>query len=295
MSDLLFNRDFAVTLDTVRVSARSLFDQVEQLGSIPTTKTTLRVQFKIERNNVQEPNKAEVSIWNLGEASRAAIQKKGAACVIEAGYINNLFQIFSGQLYFANHVKQGVDWVTTFQLGDSIQEYSRARINESFKPGTTIGDVLKRVAESCGIGMGNVVEEINKGNFRGALTEFTKGVVVSGASKDIMAELTQLTGHEWSIQDGHIQMLRDGQATDEDAVKLSMETGLIGSPEFAEDKKDKHQYVKARSLLQGTLKPGRLVLINSRQVNGYFKVEQATHTGDTWGTDWYTDIEAVAV
>lgn len=291
MTDLLFNRDFAVTIDTVRIAARTVFDRVE--GTV--AKPTLRVQFKAEKNLARDPNKAEVTLWNLAPDTRALMQKKNAQCIIEAGYVGNLFQIFSGQLFYANHTRQGTDWITTFTTADGIEQYSLARINESFKPGVAMQQILERAAKSLGVGMGNAAEKFKEGNYRDGITEFTKGIVMNGKSADVLDELMRTSGYEWSIQDGQLQVLREDEPTNEDAVLLTTATGMIGSPEFAEDKKDKHQYLKVRSLLQGTFKPGRLLEVRSRQVSGFFKADKVAHIGDTWGNDWYTDIEAVAV
>lgn len=285
----LFNRDFAVTLNTVRISARPVFDRVAG-----TSRPTLRASFKIVKSTDSTANSAEVSIWNLAPDSRALIQKKNIPCVIEAGYVNNLVQIFSGQLFFGNHINQGTDWISQFQAGDGIEQIRLARVNESFKPGTAVSAVLEHVASKVGVGLGNAMEKIRGGDYRGGITEFTKGITVSGKAVDAMDELMYLTGFEWSIQDGQLQILREDEATEEDAVKLSSSTGMIGSPEFAEDK-DKKQFLRVRALLQGTLKPGRLVQVESRAVNGFFKAEKVTHVGDTWSDDWYSDVEARAL
>lgn len=275
----LFNRDFSVTLGTRLIRIRR--DESDR------TRPTLRVTFKIERGTNQDPNTAQVSITNLSKENRAAIQEKNIPTIIEAGYVNNMVRLFSGNLNFARHERESVDWVSTFEAGDGSLALQSSRINESFGPGTKIDSVIKRVVECTGLGPGNVVEELNRGNFRGALTEFKKGYTSSGKCADELKSLTESAGLNYSVQDGQIQLLREGESNGDEAVVLNRSTGLIGSPEIGEG-----GIVKARSLLQGKLTPGRPVKIESLLIDsGFFRIQRVVHTGDSAGGEWYSDIE----
>ena len=50
--------------------------------------------------------------------------------------------------------------------------------------------------------------------------------------------------------------------------------------------------VKARSLLNAEIYPGRLVHIVSTNLDNFARVERAAYSGQTFGNDWYVDIEA---
>ena len=43
--------------------------------------------------------------------------------------------------------------------------------------------------------------------------------------------------------------------------------------------------------MQADLEPGNRLQIQTEEVNGIFRSEKATYTGDTWGGDWYVDVE----
>ncbi len=276
----LFNRDFRVTLGTRLIRTR--------LDESNKSRPTLKVTFKIERAINGDPNKAAVEIFNLSQASRSAIQEKDIPTIIEGGYVNNLSQLFSGNLTFAQHQRQGTDWISTFEAGDGSRAFQTARINESFAPGTKIDTVVNRIVECSGLGPGNVIDELNKGNFRGAVTEYKKGFSASGKCLEVLRGITDSIGLNMSVQDGQVQLLREGGTNGDDVVVLSASSGLIGAPEIGED-----GIVTARSLLQGKLSPGRPVRIESISIDaGFFRIEKATHVGDTYGEDWYTDIEA---
>lgn len=285
MADILFQRDFAVTVGTFRIAARPLGPVAIDA---PPSRPTLRVQFKVEKTRDRDPNTADVTIYNLSEGSRKAFSvKERAPVVVEAGYAGNLHKVFSGTLSLAGHLRQGADWVTKFQAGDGLASYRSARISENFNPGVLVQDVVKKVAAKMGVGLGNVARKLGEGDFRGGLTEFTKGFAAAGQSSDVFDSLMRTLGFQWSIQDGQLEISKEGEPVDDQVVVLSPTTGLVGSPEIG----DKGA-VKIRSLLQPGVSTGRLVQVRSALIDGaFFQVEKTTHYGDTWGAEWYTDIE----
>lgn len=274
-----FGRDFSMILGTRRISTR--VDGAD-------TRPTLRVTFRIARDTSRDANTARVTITNLSEENRAAIQEKNIPSIIEAGYVGNTSRLFSGNLTFASHEKDSTTWVSTLELGDGSQALQSARISESFGPGTKTATIIKRVVECSGLGSGNVLDELSKGNFRGAILEYKKGYTASGRCADVMKELTESAGLNFSVQDGQVQLLREGESNGDSAIVLSSATGLVGSPQIGED-----GVVQARSLLQGKLTPGRATQIKSQQINsGFFRIQKTIHIGDSSGSDWYTGIEA---
>ena len=153
--------------------------------------------------------------------------------------------------------------------------------------GTQLTQALRKLAEDMGVGLGNAIEKITAGNFRGGITEFTKGISLSGKTSDQLGKLLETAGLTYSIQDGQLQLLGPNDTLKGQVVVLQQGTGLIGSPEIGEA-----GIVKARSLLQGTLMPGIKVNIKAKEVEGFFRIERSGFTGDTWGNDWYVDFEA---
>jgi hypothetical protein len=252
----------------------------------------LRIAFKVERStSTKPPNKAEIQIYNLSEDSRARTQKRNAAIVLQAGYPDTIGQLFSGNVKTVSHVRSGADWITKVVSADGEVQYRTARISESFKAGTKPEQVAQKLIDALKLKAGNVLKEIAKGDFAKGLTEFTNGKVLQGnAAKELDTLLSSL-GLTYSIQDGALQVLRFGKATEAPAVVLNTETGLIGSPEFGETGKDKHTVLKVKSLLQPELVPGRRIKLESETKDCIARVEKVIHTGDTHGPAWYSDCE----
>jgi len=165
---------------------------VLQIGTVEVD--GLRVSFKVEKDNKPEPNKSEVSVWNLSRDTRAKmlnqtaylgpVQVQSVTLSLQVGYGNDIELIFVGDIMRdgITTVRDGGDWVTTFKSGDGADAFRSARIQESFAKGAKIADVFKRLTESLGVGMGNALEKIKKGDFKGGLTEFFGGTVWSGQS-----------------------------------------------------------------------------------------------------------------
>lgn len=246
----------------------------------------LRVSFNIVRDLDPDPNPAEVSIYNLSAESRSKVQTAGAAVILEAGYGDDIEQLYSGDVRRANHVKEGADWVTQITLGDGDTKYRTTRANLGFSKGTSILTVIKQIADATGLKLGNILSKAQDGDVAKALTEAVNGMVVSGPAFIELSRLMASLGYELSIQDGALQALAEKETTTEQVLLLSPESGLIGSPETGEN-----GVVTAKSLLQPGTRPGRRIKLESRSIEGFFRVDKATHSGDTHGTDWYTEME----
>ena len=287
MADRLFDRDLVINVGGLRIASRLQDETRQRLGLRQNEiSTILKVTFKIVRTLKKEPNKAEVSIFNLKKDNRIALQEKKQPTVIEAGYIDNVSQIFSGNLEFGNNRKDGRTWITTLQAGDGSQKYKSARINKSIKGPAKIGDVLKTAAKALGINVGNLDSAAAGGSKRGSLKEFTSGIVLSGKAELSVDKIAKSMGLGWSIQDGQLQFLGADDTIGDLAPLLAPGVGLIGSPEPGDK-----GIVKVRTLLQPELLPGKRVKIESAEIDGVFRIEKSTFLGDTHGTDWYTDLE----
>lgn len=272
------NRSFALNLGGARIASESVDGKINR---------PLRITFSIELDTSPEPNTAEVAVYNLREETRALVAKKGIPTTLEAGYSTRSSLIFAGKLEYGSTVREGPDWVTRFQSTDGAQETRKARINLSFKPGVDVREVMRRAAESMGVNIGNTIDKIKAGNIRGALQEFGNGIVLSGPARAQFDKIAKTLGYNWSIQNGEIQVLEpDGVIDPAEAVLLSPRTGLIGTPQTGEDGK-----IECRSLLSPSLTPGRLVRIEAREIQGFYRIDRAVFSGDSRGASWYADLE----
>ncbi len=245
----------------------------------------LRMAFKVEKTLKAHPNQAEIKIYNLAPDSRARMQKD-LAVSIQAGYAEDVNLIFIGTMRKVDHPKVGPDVITHARIGDGEKEIKKARINTSFKGKVNPEQVLKKLLEATGLKAGNALKKARAGDIDGALKEITTGVVLSGNPYEIMQSTARNLGYDLSVQDGAVVMLGEDETLDYSAFLLSPTTGLVGSPEQGEK-----GVIKAQSLLNGELIPGREVVLKSAQFDGSCRIEKVTFLGDTHGTDWFANLE----
>jgi hypothetical protein len=256
-----------------------------------------RVSFSVEKTNESNPNTAELQIFGLNPASRGEIQgSEKMPFVLEAGYTRTSAIIFSGEVVRPTNVKTPQGWVTKVTGADGQTPQKRV-INTTLQPGVTVAEVIETLAGRLGVGAGAALRRARRGDFSGAIERFSSGLSLSGSVRSEMDRLTRSLGVDWSIQDGELQLLRDEDTIEGQATLLNRTSGLVGSPEQVEETKNKRKRVitKMTSLLQPSISPGRIVQLTSEAVSGSFKTLKVTHTGDTHGQPWYSQVEAVEI
>jgi hypothetical protein len=264
----LFGRKYNVTIGTLEVSS-------------------LRCVFKAKKDLKPLPNSCEIKVYNLSAKSRALLAAKSVLPVrVEAGYESTgTAQLFLGEVRSAHSTVDGADWITEVTTGDGDKAF-KTHIHLSIGPSLPVSAVLDSIVAALKVGRGNVGSIGALLATKGVATMYGAGSAISGSAWRALLDLCRSAGLEASIQDGNIQILDLNKALASKAVSLSSSTGLIGSPTV-----DGHGVVKARSLIIPELAPGRLVVFDSKSVQGGYRLQSVEFNGDTHGTDWYADLE----
>lgn len=266
-----------------------LFRRTAELQIGDTLLTGLDIAFCIEKTLAREPNTAEFKIWNLNDINRKYLRdKKRIPVTLKAGYEWGMGLLFRGDLREAFSEREDPDWVTTIRSGDGLESLQSSRISKSFRAGTPIIDILKEISNSLGIIVGDAISFLEKRGFSSSDKRLLNGAAISGSAHNELDKWLKSVGLEGSVQDGTLQVLVSGQALDRTAVVLSSETGLIGSPEVSSK-----GILRARSLLNPELFPGRKIKVESKVLKEpHFRIARVIFSGETFGQDWYVDIEA---
>ena len=278
----------------------------------------LRFAFSIEKGAGENPNTCTCRVYNLNPDSRALVETVNNVLILKAGYRRDVGEltIFTGTVTRAITKRENADLVTELEMSDGGLEYRDTKTSFSFAPGVSAQAVLTNIAATFGLPVRPLPADI-------AQKQYAEGFAFVGRSREAMAKACEYLGLEWSLQNREVQILKKGKAVAMQAFVLSPETGLIGSPESEhktlgekaaakkgitekqkgvrvtfgtvdtgdKEKKLEVQGWKVKTLLQPTMQPGGYVRLDTKTIKGeFFRVESVTHSGDTHGNDWLSEL-----
>lgn len=299
----LFRRRASVTV------AFPVGKSLNQYGADVVEITDLRCQFKCKKTLGKEPNTCEITVTNLSEQSRAALQGKALRVTLAAGYEGTLSTVFAGDARHVDSMPDEADWNTKIQLGDGERGYRYGRVHESFRPGAPVVHVLQKIATGMALDSTQVTGVTGLAGLR-----YEGGYAAHGRAAKELDRILKGYGYEWSVQDGKLQVLAPEAATADTIIELTFESGLIGSPTLNTPQPGSGAPItgtvdpftgrvtssrgkptlKAKSLLQPEIRPGRRIRLDSvTGIKGTYRVTEVEHSGDTAGDEWYSEFEAV--
>lgn len=282
MSGRLFNRKVSLTL------ARPLTGEYFKTGGNAIVVSDLRVSFSIKKSLHEKPNDCTITVFNLSESTRTEFAKKPLQVQLDAGYDGQMSRIFIGDMHFGNSNLDNVDWVTKLQVADGHRAFQYATISRSYKGGVSLKQAVTDTAQSMGVRIPNSLDD-----FKEMAHQYSNGLSLTGPSQRQMTKLLKAKSMSWSMQDGQLQVLREGGVRQDQAIVVSQETGMVGTPDFGPPKKPgESPRLSVKMLLYPGLIPGGKVKMDTLSIKGLFRLEQVTHSGDTHGTDWFSSFEA---
>lgn len=246
------------------------------------------VSFSIVKTIGKDPNTCQLSIYNLPRDTRVSFQEKQKITTrIEAGYQDEFSEIYFGDISEIQSTLSAGDWLTTLRAQDGGRQFATARVSKSFAPGTSFDKIAESLVDSFGLKKGNALEKIKEKVREGKFKEAIGGFFAEGKVSEVFGSILRDAGLGYSIQGGELQVIDLKGALADSAVELNAETGLIGSPEIG-----KEGIIKAKSLLQPDLVPGRRVLLKTSTIKAaFFRVDRVEFTGETSGQAWYSNLE----
>ena len=250
-----------------------------------------RISFEVYRgNSIQAVNKSKVNLYNLSPSSRGAVDKRQGKIVINAGYGANTPILFTGDFGIPTaenptpvfHDRKGPDIISTIEMADGDQDLAGAYVSVSLGPGATTLQIIQIIKKQPGIPVASTTAADH-----GVPHVYQHGYSFEGSLRQLMIEMGEAMGVQFSIQSGALQIIFKGGDTGELAVLLNASSGLIGIPNKTE------MGFKAKALLNPLLTPGRKVRIESKMLKqpAEFAIDRVRHVGDTHDNDWYSEIE----
>ena len=271
-------------------------------------KEGLHLTFDVQKDLTKETNKVKFTIWNLKDETRQKIEKQDLKVDLYAGYRDNdgACRIFSGSVIRTVTTDEGKDVKTEIQASDGQVAVRDSVFALSYAPGTAGEIIVKAIAQNMGLPL--VLGEGVK------FAAYDNGYSFVGKGGDALTEICNGNGCSWSIQNGNLQIILAGGVVANRGLVFSASSGLIGSParivksdhkpdedtpkkrrreKEGKEKPDKQAGWKIETLLAPTVSPGDAIKVESRMINGWFRVETVNHTGDSISGQYKTQMDII--
>lgn len=240
----------------------------------------LSIKASIDMRKGGEPNSGQIQITNANARTIALIQEEGAVVRLFAGYDVPLLLFQGDPVEGGVEVERsGADRVLKIEAQDGGRAYGETRVSVSYAASVSLGTVFDDVMAQLGLGLGSI--DIDR------TIVFPPGLTLSGPASEVMDRLSVMSGGDWTIRDGAVQVVKPGATTGEGAVLFSSATGnLVGAPKL-QDKGN----VEVKALLAPSMRPYKAFRVESELVTGNFRAAEVRFDLSTRGREFYVIVK----
>lgn len=245
----------------------------------------MHIDFRVDFDNSSDQDKAQVTLYNLSEDTNQKIQLAQQA-EIRAGYEDDIGTIFTGSIYQVRGEVVGPEYELTIEAVDgplnSGQRFASIwdrKISRTYRRGIRASRILNDLFSALtdyNIGEIDLPRDIQYGEGRSFFAPI----------KDVIKQVASECGAKLQIVSGSV-IIRPEQRGDITATVLTPDTGLIGSPTRMEE--DDQEGYAVTCLLNHNIQGDSVIKIESRHVNGLYKVIRGSHNG----SDFATEVEVI--
>lgn len=283
-ADWLYGRKYRVFVDTGDDKALDV--------------SNLRCKFEIVKTAYMQPNSSTLTIYNLNPDDENKLIRQGQRIIIEAGYQGSQYgMIFSGNIIQPLRSKEnGVDYLLTLVSMDSDRYVSYGLIGVALVAEQSSRDAVETLITASS-------EKIGRGVLVDSNIKYPRGKVMFGVSKYYLEQLARTENSSYYTDDGKVNIISPKQVKEGTILDFTPKSGLVGTPIQTEIG------VQCKVLLNPQLQINSLFHLDNERITNYqyqagspvrgldsegiYRVIKLTHVGDTRGTDWYTEIEAI--
>lgn len=241
------------------------------------------INFNIQKTDTETENTSRIQLWNLNKSQLAVLNEKDCVITLKAGYGSLVPLVFSGAVTFVKTESDGADIMTTVEAVDGRIELRDTWLAVSYSGVISTKKIITDIAVRMGLA---VVYSYNA-----MFYDMPNGFSFVGKAGTALDKVCTTCGLTWSIQNGilHIKMYRD--ALSREAFVLSPETGLVDIPKkitlSAESNSDSSQQGwEAEYLMNAAINIDDYVRVESKYVQGYFRVCSLNISGDNLEGSW---------
>lgn len=271
----------------------------------------LRCVFKTKQSIETAASVCTLEVYNMNAATEGEIIKEGFQISIEAGYDEGQYgEIFTGDIVqVIRNRENGVDYKLEIIAlrGTVLFDYNHVRC--AIAAGSEPRDVINSIGKNSklAIDVGDVSENLSD-------QKLPRGKVLFGTPTKYLRDITVgNNAYYWAGDDGKLTIKKAADEIPADqCLELTPNTGLVGTPQYGDDG------IHIKMLMDPRVKPYTLIKIDNELIrrqlinldvtgkgnnqmpqqnqfdqDGEYQVYSVSHTGDTYGDDWTTDVVGI--
>ena len=252
-------------------------------GTTPEQPTALRINFAIEKADTETPNTARISLWNLNPQQLATLNGKDCFTVLRAGYGNHMALIFAGTVTFIKTIMDGADRETVMEVADGRVPLRDTYVTLSYSGVVNAKPVIDTIAAEMGVAVTY--------SYNAAFADFPNGFSFVGPGRVALDKACKTSWLRWQISGGVLQVKKDRDTMSREAYLLSPDSGLLGIPKnivISADGcgLDEQPGVEVEYLLNGAIGVSDFIRLESREIQGFYRVKWLEHVGDNIQGAW---------
>lgn len=213
-----------------------------------------------------------------------AVERGDCGVEIYGGYTDKPALMFLGTSQWIRHHHEGPTWITEMQVGDGLSTMMEGVASRSFPAGATVFEVVKYLVSVMALGRGNLSEASLMAAIGSQNSTLPFGWTSFGDAKWAMTQFLGDTA-EWFVDRGEFYVVAKGAALPDVPVIVSVDTGMIYSPDPVEGGK-----LRVRSIMRPDIRIGRKVRVVGPYYEGVYRAEVVTHNANNRGGMATTDV-----
>lgn len=259
-----------------------------ELGkTVGSNSMPIHINFSLEKSGTSSNNTGTITLSNITKEHKAILEKKDCMIELKAGYGNNLPLIFAGTVSTVTSEMSGQDESVKIEAVDGLVAIRDTYISKSYDSGTNGKTIIDYIGKQMGCSVVYSREAKQK------LTDkkFNGGFSAAGAAKEALNKICKTCGLTWSIQNGVLQIVVNGQPISYRVYVISPKTGLISIPKKVtiSSSTESSQAIEGWEItymMNGAIGVDDYIKLESKYASGFFKVYKVKITGDNFGNDW---------
>jgi len=191
--------------------------------------------------------------------------------------------IFVGVVTYTETALDGVDRETAIEVSDGRVELRDTHVSLAYSGQTNSKKIIEDIAGEMGV-------PVNF-SYNAQFYDFPKGFSVIGLGRVGLDKACASSGLQWQIQNGILQVKNKRDTMTREVFVLSPDSGLLGVPKKinigkdADGDEDQPGW-EVVYFLNGAIGIGDYVRLESKAVQGCFRVRSIEMAGDNLEGDW---------